>query len=151
MTPERWQQIDKLLEQALEKEPDRRGSFLEEACANDEELLREVESLLASKNQGQQFLERPAMQVIASDLVDQLPSLVGQQLGPYRILSLLGAGGMGEVYRARDTRLNRTVAIKALPRHLSERTDLRRRFVQEAKAASALNHPNIITVYDILN
>src|SRR5262245_45739835 len=131
MTPERWQQIDKLFEQALEKDPDRRGSFLDEACAGNEELRREVESLLNYESRGQQLLGRPALQVMAGRLASEPPSLVGQQLGPYQILSLLGAGGMGEVYKARDTRLNRTVAIKALPRHLSEGTGLRRRFVQE--------------------
>jgi hypothetical protein len=103
----------------LEKEPDGRGSFLEEACANDEELRKEVESLLASKNQGQQFLERPALQVIASDLVDELPSLVGQQLGPYQILimRLLGAGGMGIACRA-EIRSGHTVGVKFLVKEM---------------------------------
>src|SRR5262245_45821042 len=111
MTPERWQKVDKLFEQALEKEPDRRGSFLDEACAGDEELRREVESLLVYENKGQQLLERPALQVMAGRLAGDSPSLVGRKLGPYQIQSVLGAGGMGEVYKARDTRLNRTVAI----------------------------------------
>jgi eukaryotic-like serine/threonine-protein kinase len=149
MDPERWQQIDKLFEQALEKEFGQRASFLDEACAGDNELRREVESLLRYENQGQKLLDQPALQVVAGKLAAESPSLVGQRLGPYQILGRLGAGGMGEVYKARDTRLNRTVAIKVLPRHLSERADLRQRFAQEAKAASALNHPNIITVHDI--
>jgi eukaryotic-like serine/threonine-protein kinase len=151
MTPERWQQVDKLLQQALEREPSQRASFLDEACAGDEELRQEVESLLGYENQGQQLLRRPALQVMADKLANDSPPLIGQQVGPYQIQSVLGAGGMGEVYKARDTRLNRMVAIKVLPRHLCERTDLKHRFVQEAKAASALNHPNIITVYDILS
>src|SRR5262249_21133178 len=115
MTPERWQKVDKLLEQALEKEPDRRGSFLEEACAGDDELRHEVESLLVYKSRGQQFLEKPALQVMAGWLAGESPSLVGQQLGPYRIASLLGTGGMGEVYLAQDSRLDRAVALKVLP------------------------------------
>src|SRR5262245_26819502 len=149
MTPERWQKVDKLLEEALEKEPDRRGSFLEEACAGDEELRHEVELLLAHENDGQQFLERPALQVVASELVDELPSLVGQQLGPYRIVSLLGTGGMGEVYLAQDSRLDRAVALKVLPTEMACDPERMRRFVREAKAASALKHPNVATVYEI--
>jgi len=151
MTPERWQQIDKLLGRAVEHEPGQRAAFLDEACAGDAELRREVESLLIYHTKAEQLLNRPALDLTAEKLAAEPPSLLGQSLGPYQIQSLLGAGGMGEVYKARDTRLNRTVAIKAVPRSLSDRADLRRRFVQEAKAASALNHPNIITIYDILN
>ena len=108
MTPERWQQVDKLFEQALETEPSRRSSFLDEACAGDPELRREVESLLAYDGQAQQLLDRPALQMTAEKLADEPPSLVGRKLGPYQIQGVLGAGGMGEVYKARDTRLNRT-------------------------------------------
>ena len=140
-----------MLEQALEQEPSQRADFLDQACAGDTELRREVESLLAYHNKTEQPLDQPALEAVANELAAEPPSLLGQSLGPYQIQSLLGAGGMGEVYKARDTRLNRTVAIKAVPRSLSDRADLRRRFVQEAKAASALNHPNIITIHDILN
>src|SRR5262245_782220 len=137
MTPERWQQVDQLFERILEREPSQWRALVDEACAGDEELRREVESLLAYESEAQQFLDRLATEMMEEGLANA-PSLVGQHVGPYQILSLLGAGGMGEVYKARDTRLNRAVAIKVLLRHLSERGDLRRRFVQEAKAASAL-------------
>src|SRR5262245_28242435 len=149
MTPERWQQVDKLFEQALEKEPDRRGPFLDEACVGDAELRQEVESLLAYDRQARQFINQPALQVTAEKLASEPPSLVGRKLGPYQIQAVLGAGGMGEVYKARDTRLNRTIAIKVLPRYLSERADLRQRFEREARAIAGLNHPNICALYDV--
>ena len=119
------------------------------ACQGDEELRREVESLLAYDQQAQQLLDRPAMEMAAEKLAGEPPSLVGRKLGPYQIQVMLGAGGMGEVYKARDTRLNRTVAIKVLPRHLSERADLRQRFEREARAIASLNHPQICALYDI--
>src|SRR5690348_5487731 len=133
MTPERWQQIDKLLQQAVEQEPGQRAAFLDGACAGDAELRREVESLLAYHTKAERLLDRPALELTAQKLGAEPASLLGQSLGPYQIQGLLGAGGMGEIYKARDTRLNRTVAIKAVPRHLSDRSDLRRRFVQEAR------------------
>ena len=108
-----------------------------------------MESLLAYDQQAQQLLDRPAMQMAAEKLASDPPSLVGRKLGPYQIQVVLGAGGMGEVYKAKDTRLNRTVAIKVLPRLLSERADLRQRFEREARAIASLNHPNICALYDI--
>ncbi len=146
MKLERWQQIDKLLEEALDQEPGQRKIFLEQACAGDKELHHEVESLLAAREKVGSFIERPAL-----DLVAQQPrqSLVGRTLGPYEILSLIGRGGMGEVYQARDTRLDRMAALKILPIEVAADPDRLRRFVREAKAASALNHPNIATIYDI--
>ena len=103
-----------------------------------------MESLLAYDQQAQQFLDRPAMQMAAEKLAGEPPSLVGRKLGPYQIQVVLGAGGMGEVYKAKDTRLNRTVAIKVLPRLLSERADLRQRFEREARAIASLNHPQYL-------
>jgi serine/threonine protein kinase len=109
-----------------------------------------VESLLRFDKPGNRFIEEPAWEVAAKMIAHEKPeSLVGQQLGSYQILSLLGKGGMGVVYKARDTRLNRSVAIKILPPDRMADAERKRRFIQEARAASALNHPNIITIYDI--
>jgi eukaryotic-like serine/threonine-protein kinase len=146
----RWEQVEKLCQAALELEVNQRAAFLKQACAGDEELRREVESLLRFDKRGERFIEQPAVELAAKMIAQEKPeSLIGQQLGSYQILSLLGAGGMGVVYKARDTRLNRSVAIKVLPVDRMSDPERKRRFIQEARAASALNHPNIITLYDI--
>src|SRR5688572_9422146 len=99
MTPERWRQVEEIYHSALKREKSQRAAFLEEVCANDKPLRREVESLLAHKEQTENFIEVPALQVAAKGLAESQPqSLVGQQIGPYKIDSLLGVGGMGEVY-----------------------------------------------------
>jgi eukaryotic-like serine/threonine-protein kinase len=147
--PDRWEEINRIYDAALELEDADRPGFVREACQGDEDLRREVESLLAYEKPAQHFIDRPALQLTAEKLAAEPPSLVGRQLGPYQIQGVLGAGGMGEVYKARDTRLNRTVAIKVLPRHLSERADLRQRFEREARAIASLDHPHICTLYDI--
>ena len=150
MTPERWKQIEQLYHAALKQEANRRTAFLKEACAGDEDLHREVESLLAHEPQAESLIEASALEGAAQEMAEnRVQSLVGRQLGAYQILSPLGAGGMGEVYKARDTRLNRIVAIKVLPRHLSERTDLRQRFEREARTLASLSHPHICPIYDI--
>ncbi len=149
MTPDRWEQINRLYYAALEVETKERARFLEESCPGDSGLRAEVETLLAMHEKAGEFLARPALEEVARQIPEEPPSLVGRQLGPYQILGLLGSGGMGEVYRARDNRLNRTVAIKVIPKHLSERKDLRQRFEREARAIAGLNHPNICAVYDI--
>ena len=149
MTSNRWEQINRIYDAALEVAEAERPAFLERNCQGDEELRREVESLLAYDKQAQQFIDRPALQLAAEKLSNEPPSLIGRKLGPYQIQVALGAGGMGEVYKARDTRLNRTVAIKVLPRYLSERADLRQRFEREARAIAGLNHSNICALYDI--
>src|SRR5262245_10337637 len=112
MTSNRWQEINRLYDAALGLTEEERPGFLERNCQEDEDLRREVESLLAYDKQAQQFIDRPALQVTAEKLAEDPPSIIGRQIGPYQILGALGAGGMGEVYKARDTRLNRTVAIK---------------------------------------
>src|SRR5215510_11656342 len=146
---ERWHQITQIYDAAVDVEEKNRASFLEEACGDDADLRQEVESLLAYDRQAKQFINQPALQATAVKLSNEPPSLIGRKLGPYQIQVALGAGGMGEVYKARDTRLNRTVAIKVLPRYLSERADLRQRFEREARAIAGLNHPNICALHDV--
>jgi eukaryotic-like serine/threonine-protein kinase len=148
MTPERWQQIDGLLEEALGRATNERAAFLDQACAGDEALRRKVDDLLAAHAQAENFIETPALEVEAKALAEQTRSMVGRQLGRYQILALLGAGGMGEVYRARDTRLNRAVAIKVLPPHLTQDSVALARFEREAQAVAALSHPNILAIHD---
>jgi len=150
MDPERWQQIDKLLEQALDQKPDRRAVFLDEACNGDAALRREVESLLSAHGKAEGFTDAGPMHTPGNRTsVEASQPLTGRLVGHYQILSRLGAGGMGVVYKARDTHLDRFVALKVLPPGPVADPDRKRRFVQEAKAASALNHPNIITIHDI--
>ena len=115
MTSDRWLKIEEIYHTALKVEENQRAIFLDQACQGDEGLRREVESLLASDAQAADFMEAPAVELLARGMTDPgLSSLIGRQLGTYQILALLGAGGMGEVYKARDTRLNRAVAIKIL-------------------------------------
>jgi serine/threonine protein kinase/tetratricopeptide (TPR) repeat protein len=146
MTPERWQRVEELYHLALEKEPGGRAAFLGEKCGNDPELRREVESLLGTNGSA---LERPLWGTTATGMQIHPGVTPGSQLGPYRIEATLGAGGMGEVFRATDTRLHRIVAIKILPRDKVADPERKRRFLQEARAASALNHPNIVVLHDI--
>lgn len=149
MTPERWKQIQDLLQSALDRTPDQRAPFLDEACAGDDSLRKEVESLLAANEQVvESFLQSPAIEDAAALLEEQTRSMIGRVIGPYEILSLLGVGGMGEVYLAFDSRLDRKVALKFLPEHSSDEGRVER-FKREARAASALNHPNVATIYDI--
>jgi len=154
MNPERWQQIKQLYNSALELEPDRRDAFLREACAGDEPLRRELERLLAPHPEAEDLLGTPALEVAARALAqdhkeEHQQNYVGRFLLHYRVTEKIGEGGMGVVYKARDTHLDRTVAIKVLPAAAVADPERKRRFIQEAKAASALNHPNIIDIHDI--
>ena len=143
MDPNRWEQIEQVYHAALQRSPGLRGAFVAEACQGDKELQREVEGLLDQGDSTNTSLERPASEPVALRLGP------GSQLGPYKIEDLIGAGGMGEVYRARDTRLHRTVAIKLVRPELARRADFRERLHREARAISALNHPHICSLYDI--
>lgn len=153
MKADRWQQIEKLFHSALEYEPDRRTSFLAEACQGDDELQREVESLLAHETDAESLMEMPVLEMAAKAMagISTAGVMIGSTFDRYQILDLLGKGGMGEVYRANDNKLQREVAIKILPADFSSDQDRIRRFEREALAVSALNHPNIITIYEIGN
>jgi serine/threonine protein kinase/Tfp pilus assembly protein PilF len=150
MNAERWKQVNDLFQLAVERAPEERATFLHEACHDDEGMRREVESLLTSYERAENFIEVPAFEV-APELVtnDRTCALVGKVIGHYRIESLIGIGGMGEVYLARDERLGRKAALKLLPRSLTTDEMQLSRFKNEARTASALNHPNILTVYEI--
>jgi eukaryotic-like serine/threonine-protein kinase len=139
MSDQRWQRIEQLFHEAAELAPFERAEFLSRVCSDDSELRRQVESLLANDKSKDDVL-----QAAVAKAVDQLPTLSpGSRLGPYEILAPIGAGGMGEVWKARDTRLNRTVAIKVSPGNFSQR------FEREAHAIAALNHPNICQIHDV--
>ncbi len=141
MTPERWQQIKGVLEQALELAPEERSAFLDRSCSRDDLLRREIDTLLSASDEVRSsFLESATKHVALTP---------GTRLGDYEVQKLIGSGGMGEVYRARDLRLRRDVAIKVLPSFLSSDKERLRRFEQEAQAAAALNHPNILAVFQM--
>src|SRR5262245_6322562 len=155
-----WTRIDRVLQSVLECPPDARDTFLKRVCAGDTTLESEVRSLLASYEQAGSFLEDPAIETAARALADDAGSLSeagtgrlesGSRLGDYTILAPLGAGGMGEVYRARDARLRRDVAIKVLRSFVAADPDRLGRFEQEAQAAAQLNHPNILAVFQLGN
>ena len=149
MTPERFQLISQVYHAALECDPAQRADFLDKRCGRDHALRHEVELLLEGGKSAEAALLSTAMKESVRRLTDETPrALVGKTLDHYEVLSLLGSGGMGEVYRARDTNLGREVAIKLLPGGLPSTAE-RLRFEREARAASALNHPNILTIHDI--
>ena len=140
----RWHQVDRLFNSALERPVAERRRFLSQACGEDRAMLREVESLLAALGNADGFLERP--------LIEPLPDSVlqpGRRLGPYQMVGRIGRGGMGEIYLAKDTRLERSVAIKVLPAHVATVPDVKHRFEREARTLAALSHPHICPVFDV--
>src|SRR5215510_11282912 len=150
MTPERWKKLDALFHEALELQGEARAVHLAKVCGDDERLREEAERLLAAHEREGDFIEAPIFAEttgLTADDLDQSP--VGRNIGPYQVISLLGRGGMGDVFLAEDTRLERKVALKILPGAFTQSPDRLRRFEREAKAASALNHPNILTIHEI--
>jgi len=154
MDPDLWKKVDALLDQALAQPPEKREAFVAEAAKDDATLRDEVLSLLKAEKQASGFMERSAMKVAAAALAQDSSlttsfSLMGKELANYQIEKLLGAGGMGEVYLARDSKLNRMVALKILPWHFVADSERSARFQREARALSALNHPNLVTIYEV--
>jgi serine/threonine protein kinase len=148
--PDRWAQIQDVYHRALERDESQRNAFVADICAGDEELRREVESLLRYAGDAQRLMEKPALEIAAQKLATHdRRNLEGLEIGPYKILSLLGSGGMGEVYQARDSRLKRDVAIKVLPVEFSCDAGRVQRFQREAELLASLNHPNIAAIYDL--
>jgi len=152
MNSEQWQQVERLYHVARERDAEERAAFLTEACAGDEELRREVESLLRYEDRAEDFIGSPALEVAAKIMADGQSATVpiAQMINQYKLISSLGAGGMGEVYLAQDTRLNRKVALKFLPELFTKDKLHLRRFEQEAQAVAALSHPNVCTIHEVI-
>ncbi|HEV2248165.1 MAG TPA: serine/threonine-protein kinase, partial [Terriglobia bacterium] len=154
---ERWQEIERIYHAALEREKSARAAFVAKACAGDETLRREVEFLLSQDEQAGSFLESPAIEVMAESLAEDErltdPAKPGVEIGAmiahYRLTERIGEGGMGEVYRARDTKLQRDVALKILPETMAQDAQRMARFEREAQVLASLNHPNIAAIYGL--
>src|SRR5688572_5049482 len=152
MDPQLWKQVDALFEAALEQPPEKRKSFVAEASKGNAIIYEEVLSLLDAQARAAEFMEGSAMSVAAGALAQELTTiatLVGKEVGTYKIEKLLGAGGMAEVYLARDSKLDRMIALKILPWHFLADADRIARFRREARALTSLNHPNLITIYEV--
>src|SRR5436189_1773652 len=150
MTPARLQTIEEIFHAALDQEPDQISAFLDTACEGDEGLRSKVEALLASRQRAASFIEASAVGLAAKIIqMGQADSLVGQTIGHYKISESIGTGGMGDVYLATDIAAGRKAALKILPMRFTGDAERLKRFEQEAHAVVALNHPNILTVYEI--
>jgi eukaryotic-like serine/threonine-protein kinase len=153
MNREQWQQLQELFHRVVQLDSAERSAFLDHHCCSDRELRQELEQMLAAESElNASFLEGPALQKVARDLsTSSMPPVLpcGTRLGPYEIMALIGAGGMGQVYRARDTRLHRSVAIKIVSQHFAADPQRHQRFEREARAISSLQHPNICTLHDV--
>ena len=146
MTSNNWNRIKEIVDEAIHRTPEDRAAFLSKACGGNESIRREVESLLSSFERADGFMAAPAYEAVTEE-IHTLGK--GQVLGHYDVLRRLGEGGMGVVYLGRDTKLDRLVAIKVLNKRYERHEENVRRFTREAKAASGLNHPNILTIFEI--
>src|SRR5690242_12256260 len=147
----RWQRIETICDAALKLDPAERDNYLHGACGNDAALVREVEALLKQEHAARNFLSAPVGAVAAAVMLDRARNLIGTQLGDYEITAALGEGGMGEVYRARDRRLGRDVAIKVLPQAFADDAERLKRFEREARLLATLNHPGIGAIYGLID
>lgn len=150
MPNDNWSKVKEIVDAAIRRDPDERTRYLNEACADDADVRREVESLLSSFGKADGFMEKPAVDLNAEAATVELQQMsAGQMIGRYEVVRKLGEGGMGAVYLAKDDKLGRSVAIKVLTKNYERNEQNVMRFIREARAASALNHPNILTIHEI--
>ena len=150
MSPERWQKINDVFQSVVELELDEQSAYLKKACADDKSLREQVETLLAANNEAGTFIAGNAAKDVGHLLtLENQKTLTGESLGHYEIISILGTGGMGKVYLAKDSKLNRSIAVKTLPNSFSSDSDHVKRLQTEARAAANLNHPNVATIYSV--